>query len=57
MERELTAPPRIAPARGPSEWYGDGVDGLFWSDEGVMQDDPLAQPAPENGQLDQRVSW
>ena len=45
---EPTAPPRIAPARGPPLWdLPDAGPGTF---------DPQAQPAPEY-EFDQRVTW
>ena len=45
---EPTAPPRIAPARGPPQWdLPDARTGAF---------DPHAQPAPEV-EFDQRVAW
>jgi len=55
--RGTDSPPRIAPTRAPPEWYEDGAYGVVWSDEGMMQRDPLAQVAPEYEQLDQQVSW
>ena len=45
---EPTAPPRIAPARGPPLWdLPDARAGGF---------DPHAQPAPEH-EFDQRITW
>jgi hypothetical protein len=45
---EPTAPPRIAPARGPPLWdLPDAGAGTF---------DPHAQPAPEY-EVDQRLTW
>ena len=45
---EPTAPPRIAPARGPPLWdLPDARTGDF---------DPHAQPAPEY-EFDQRLTW
>ena len=45
---EPTAPPRIAPARGPPLWdLPDARTGDF---------DPHAQPAPEY-EFDQRITW
>jgi hypothetical protein len=45
---EPTAPPRIAPARGPPLWdLPDARTGDF---------DPHAQPAPEYA-FDQRIAW
>ena len=45
---EPTAPPRIAPARGPPLWdLPDAGAGTF---------DPHAQPAPEY-EFDQRIAW
>ena len=49
---EPSTPPRIAPARGPPEWAGDG---------GIEQDNPfydaaVAQAEPEY-EFNQRVSW
>ena len=45
---ELTAPPRIAPARGPPLWD--------LPDSGTGDFDPHAQPAPEYV-FDQRIAW
>jgi hypothetical protein len=43
-----TAPPRIAPARGPPLWD--------LSDAGPGRCDPHAQPTPEY-EFDQRLAW
>jgi len=40
---EPATPPRIAPARGPPEWYEDSGEA---SSVGA-EDDPLVQPEPE----------
>ncbi|GAB6044063.1 hypothetical protein JCM17961_47470 [Endothiovibrio diazotrophicus] len=54
---EPWTPPRIAPARGPPEWYEDSEASAIWGeDEEAGKGDPLAQPAPEY-EFDQRVSW
>ncbi len=45
---ELTAPPRIAPARGPPLWEA--------ADAGTGDFDPHAQPAPAYA-FDQRIAW
>ena len=45
---EPTAPPRIAPARGPPLWD--------LPDAGTGDFDPHAQPAPEY-EFDQRLTW
>ena len=45
---EATAPPRIAPARGPPLWDLPNV--------GTGDFDPHAQPAPED-EFDQRIAW
>ena len=45
---EPTAPPRIAPARGPPLWD--------LPDAGTGDFDPHAQPAPEY-EFDQRIAW
>ena len=45
---EPTAPPRIAPARGPPLWD--------LPDAGAGDCDPHAQPAPEYA-FDQRLTW
>jgi hypothetical protein len=45
---EPTAPPRIAPARGPPLWD--------LPDAGTADFDPHAQPAPEYA-FDQRIVW
>jgi len=45
---EPTAPPRIAPARGPPLWDRP--------DAGTGDGDPHAQPAPEYA-FDQRIAW
>jgi len=47
---EPAAPPRIAPARGPPEWYEDSGETLI-----EAEDDPLVQPEPEY-EFDQQVS-
>ena len=52
---EPATPPRIAPARGPPEWYEESGDAPAWDDNGPMQGDPLAQPEPEY-EFDRRVS-
>ena len=46
---EPTAPPRIAPARGPPLWEATG-------DAHDPAADPLLQPAPAF-EFDQRLSW
>lgn len=45
---ELTSPPRLMPARGPSLWEIVGVE--------PDESDPQAQPAPDY-EFDQRVAW
>jgi hypothetical protein len=45
---EPTAPPRIAPARGPPLWERPPA--------GQREIDPRAPPAPDY-ELDQRVTW
>jgi hypothetical protein len=45
---EPTAPPRIAPARGPPLWEMPPA--------GQREIDPQAQPAPSY-EFDQRVAW
>ena len=45
---EPTAPPRIAPARGPPLWERPPA--------GQREIDPQAQPAPDY-EFDQRVTW
>ena len=45
---EPTAPPRIAPARGPPLWE--------WPRAGQRDIDPQAPPAPDY-EFDQRVAW
>ncbi|QEP44778.1 IS91 family transposase [Ectothiorhodospiraceae bacterium BW-2] len=52
---EPAAPPRIASARGPPEWYEESVEDAIDAEDS-LQGDPLAQPEPEY-EYDQRVSW
>ena len=46
---EPTAPPRIAPARGPPLWEAAGADC-------GRQGDPSLQPVPAY-EFDQRITW
>jgi hypothetical protein len=45
---EPATPPRIAPAKGPPEWYEDAGDASHGEEDPAMQGDPLAQPEPED---------
>jgi hypothetical protein len=52
---EPATAPRIAPARGPPEWYADSAQAAIDA-EACPAGDSLAQPEPEY-EFDQRVSW